>query len=106
MLRARGGDTGGGGGGARGGDTGGGGGGGGEGSSPLTFYLGGQNPPTLLQYMHVISIDINFDKLGLTHEPLASSPGSQKKWEEEERNESLVSTVFRERTNLPRNDKL
>ena len=38
--------------------------------------------------------------------PLASSPGSQKKWEEEERNESLVSTVFRERTNLPRNDKL
>ena len=36
--------------------------GGKEGSSPLTFYLGGgQSPPTLLQYMHVIhyySIDI------------------------------------------------
>ena len=33
-------------------------------------------------------------------------PCRDKKGEEEERNESLVSTVFREHTNLPRNDKL
>ena len=61
-------------------------------------YLGlsGHNASNQRSKSHdVIAID-NYIAIAI----VASSPGSQKKWEEEERNESLVSIVFRERTNF------